>query len=60
VQEVGQVLQVQEPVEPTQRDAQVGERNSMELAAPLPSKHRRNVRRARAGPANEGQAEQAQ
>jgi len=32
----------------------------MELAAPLPSKHRGNVRRAHAAPANERQAEQAQ
>jgi len=45
---------VREPIEPAQQDAQAGERNSMELAAPLPSKHRGNVQRARATPANEG------
>jgi len=45
---------VRKPIEPAQQDAQAGERNSMELAAPLPSKHRGNVQRARATPANEG------
>jgi len=59
VQEAGRVLQLREPTELAQQDAQVGERNSMELAAPLPSKHRENVRRARAASANEGQTEQA-
>jgi len=60
MQEAGRVLQVREPAEPAQQNAQAGERNSMELVASLPSKHRGNVRRARAAPANEGQAEQAQ
>jgi len=32
----------------------------MELAAPLPSNHQGNVRRAHAALANEGQAKQAQ
>jgi len=60
VQEVGRILQVREPAEPAQQNAQAGECNSMELAAPLPSKHRRNVRQVHVAPANEGQAEQAQ
>jgi len=60
VQEAGRILQVCELAEPVQQDAQAGERNSMELAAPLPSKHRGNVRRARAALANEGRVEQAQ
>jgi hypothetical protein len=60
VQEAGRVLQARKPAELVQQDAQAKERNSMELAAPLPSKHRGNVRQAHAGPANEGQAKQAQ
>jgi len=51
---------VRELAKLAQQDAQVGEHNSMELVAPLPSKHRRNVRQARVVPTNEGQAEQAQ
>jgi len=51
---------MRELAEPAQQDAQAGERNSMELAALLPSKHRGNVRRTRAAPANEGQVKQAQ
>jgi len=60
VQEASRVLQVREPVEPAQQDAQARECNSMELATPLPCKHRGNVRRARAILANEGQAKQVQ
>jgi len=39
VQEAGRVLQVRKPVEPAQQDTQAREHNSMELTAPLPSKH---------------------
>jgi hypothetical protein len=56
----GRVLQVRELAEPAQQGVQAGERNSMKLAAPLPSKHQGNVRRARAALVNEGQAKQAQ
>jgi hypothetical protein len=35
MQEVSRILQAREPAELAQQDAQVGERNSMELTAPV-------------------------